>query len=55
MEKIHLIRAKAEMLFVHNLSSMPSILADEMEYEDTNEYDSSDHELTISEFLEKGK
>ena len=55
MEKIHLIRAKAEMLFVHNLSSMPSILADEMEYEDKNEYDSSDHELTISEFLEKGK
>ena len=35
--------------------SMPSILADEMEYEDKNEYDSSDHELTISELLEKGK
>ena len=55
MEKIHLIRAKAEMLFVQYLRLMPSILADEMEYEDTNEYDSSDHELTISEFLEKRK
>jgi hypothetical protein len=55
MENIHLIRAKAKMLFVQYLSSMPSILADEMEYEDTKEYDSSDHELTISEFLEKGK